>query len=463
MVLEVDPIGSTPPAGLTPKPGHTKGFPMGTSTKSAQAVLTSETLVLTKDQRQALESAFVETQNRQSARARALMPYHRYTTDQIVAAMYASADKTNDELHITRAERSTMARSLAVVKAWVHDKADTLVEKDSVDHCLQALTQIAGYTPGEMVKYALKTKDGKPDGYGVVTVHPNPKAKETFDPYEVKITHGSGEKVMAAIIGEFMEHRVEVSPEFAVEWLTEYRNAVRYAANEYRRTAKAHNKRAADSRKGTDDGSTKKSKAKNAGGTGGKAAKKAEAKKARKAEAAKKAAAKPRTAAQRPLSEANVADLLTHLALRVADVDTAITVAESRQKDDLDSLWEKRMTKITVGKTAAEMKALVKGKGKKATVKPVHAVATEAPNKIVGLYAITPEARRQNLLNKAQMPLDTAQCNRALLAERKAGHITDKRRKEIMMGVMDGTISPAKFAGIMAKITAKADMAAVGA
>lgn len=431
--------------------------------KPAGGNATSETLVITKEARLALEAQFLRTGKQKVAAIRAMFPYVHATTDQLIAAMYANADKNDDDLVVDTAARSTMNRALNVAKAWLITKAGDLVPEDNHDGVLLLLAQIVDIAPGALAAYQLRKAEwsGSRPEYGPVRVHPSPRAKaeDRFEPYDADVRYGSGEKAdtVLAIVEGYLEQRVEHDGVEALLWLTEYRNGVVYASNEKRRHGAAHNKRAADARKGDGDGSMKPGKkqrgARNQGGTSKKRGKDEPDEKAGKKKAPA-APAKPRTIEDTPLRDVPTHALIVALTKRVVDYSVALTVEDARSIDELGRYYDKRFRRIPVGKTAAEVtkRGTVK-RDKQRAVAPAHPAApvtVVTASKVVPHDAVTPEAAKQNAINKGLVPWGTsAQINRALLTEQHAGRMTAKRRKEIVLGVMEGRITERKFRKIV--------------
>lgn len=436
--------------------GKSPAVPAVPAVPVATKVLTAETLVLNQDQTNDLLAGFGETAHQQSKRARLLFPLTKWTVDQIIAAMYANADKNNRTILVDTRARSTMIRSHAVAKAWVGAKAGDLVEEDDQDYVLQQLSQVCDINPGQLVKYALVTKDNKPAGWGTVNVVSRVKegVKGFFAPFGVELTHGSGEKSIFPLVEDYLEHRIEGDPAQALEWLEQYRQGVQYASNEKRRAGAAHNKRAADARKGNGDGSTGKEvkgKSRGARGSytkGGKGAKGNGKAPVTPDEPAatptKKVPAKPKT----------LAELLIDVTKRVVDYDVPVTAAEVKLMDALTEHWELRFRRIPLGGTRKDVKVK---KGKRtvkpvtfAPVTPLHPV-DEKGNLDVGM--LSPEAQ----MARGQ-DLKPATMNTILTHMERRGVVTAEKRKAIMAEVHTGRMNQVQFRTRVAKLTAKFDM-----
>lgn len=434
------------------------------SKDATKPVLVTDKLVMTKDARLVLERRFVETNKDKSDKVRALLPYVKWTLPEIIAAMHENADKNHDDLVIDSKTRSTMSRSLGVAKGWASTSAADLVDEDDWDYIFQQLSQIADITPGNLEKYLLpeKERSGKGQEWGEVTVTPLKGAKVQFDEYRIDLTWGSGERAatMGSIVEEFLTQRVEGEPDEALAWLSQYRQAVQFVNNEKRRATQAHDTRAASARKGNGKDGENEKGARNQGGTGGKKAKEDQA---RKDEEKKSGAGKgtPKSPNEKPVSALTTQELIVALTKRVVDFSVALTPADAKAWDTMTEHYEARFEKVPLGKTLVEVtKKAKKGKGK---TQPVKVEAPVEPvSRLVPLNAVTTEAARQNAINKGQVMFGTSQqINRALLALQSRGFITAKKRKSILMAVMDGSMNEAQFRTAVAKAEGKAQTAGV--
>lgn len=421
--------------------------------------ITAEQLVLTKAKRKPLERYFVEKVSDKSERAKVLIPYTKWDVPQIISAMYVSAAKTNDQIVVTPAGRTTMDRSHAVARAWVNSKAAELVDEDDMDHVLQVLSQIADIPPGELVKYALperKREDARIPEWGTVTVKPRPTA-EIPEPksYDVELTYGSGPKALFRIIERYMEERIETTPELAMEWLDHYRNGVAYVSGLHRAAGRKHNQIAADARKGDTKGTSRGARPEGNKKRKGKGKDTEPDEKAPASSKRKKAKpAPPKTGDARAVQDLSTAELIRSLTKRVADYTVALTVKDAGLKDEFDAHWEKRFKQVPLDKTILD----VKGKGKKARVKgakfapitPLHPVDSKGNLNVAEMSVEAQMARGEDLKPTTM--------NTILIHMERRGQVTAEKRKEIMSGVHAGHINQVQFRSRVAKLTAKFDM-----
>jgi hypothetical protein len=426
---------------------------------------TSETLVLTKEARLVLQAAFIRTGKQKVAAVKVMLPYVHCTVDQVIVAMYANADKNDDELVIDSGARSTMNRALNVAKAWSITKAADLVPVDNHDTVIELLAQIADITPGVLAGYQVpkaQWESARPE-YSPVTVRPTPRTKpeDMFEPYEADVRYGCGDKAdtLLAIVEGYLEQRVEHDGIEALLWLQQYRNGVVYANSAKRRSTSAHNKRAADARKGDGDGSTDKEKrgARNQGGTSKKKGKgkaePADEPGARKGKGGKKSAVagtKPKTANDKPVRELTTQEIIVVLTKRVVDYSVALTQKEAAAWDDMTLAYDKRFRRIPIGKTEREVTK--RGTVKRDKQRAAAPVGASAPIEVITAKNVTPiKPVMKPAVAGAVAPFSTtAQINRALLAEQHAGRITAKKRKQILMDVFEGKYtSEAQFRSLI--------------
>ena len=312
-------------------------------------------LTLNKAQRESLVGLFTVTSTQKLRRVKGLLPYTRWTCDEIIVAIHENADKCGDELVIDTSSRSTMKRSLAVARAWVTTKANELVddEDDTRDAVLGDLAQIADITPGALDAYLVAEadrEDRKVKEWDEVVI----PARGTTPELAIDVDHGCGEGAMPGIIAEYVTHRAK-SPEIAAEWVRLYRVAVQFANNEKRRAGQAHDSAAAGARKGDGDGSSKRG-ARNQGGTG------KDAPTESVTEAERKAAGMPdhRLPGEKPLREASIGDLIVALTKRVVDYSVAISPEDAKAWDEMIRVYDVRFEHVPLGRTAAQQDAALR-------------------------------------------------------------------------------------------------------
>lgn len=443
----------------------TKEGPVVTTT----AVLTSETLVLTKERRLKLESCFLETAHAKAVKVHALLDYAHCTKDQIVAAMYASADATKDTIVVTDRAGSTMKRSLAVAKAWVVLKAGELVEADAVDDVMALLSQIADITPAALDKYRVLDANDKPTGeYTAVSV-----VLKSGVEFELQPDQGTGESAVAAVLEEYLSERVRGTAADAIDWLRRYKDAVVYANNEKRRSG--HNSIAADARKGKGAGETEKPavQPKQERGARGSYSKGKKGKKGngkspveptpeapvedkRKGKPAKPA--KPMTTAEK-VATISTKDLIVALTKRVVDYTTPISVEEDKLINLLSQHYETRFLKgVPVGGTLADVK--VKGKKRITRMPAPAAPPVKGPATGTTVKPWSTESTPEAALNRGDI-LSTQQMNALLLTEQARGTITAKKRKQWMQEAFDGGMNNASFRTRLAKLQGRKILTAV--
>ena len=367
-------------------------MPVTNTPTNTTALTVTETLVLSTTQRDALVTLFTESGTLKVRRFKGLMRYHGYTVDQIIAAIHESADRDGVELVIETGARSTMKRTMAIVKPWFATKAHELCtdQDDTRDAVIEYLSSIADYPTTSLEAYAVEEAlraDAKVPEWEDVVI-PEGYYAEGQPELAISVHHGCGNGAMAAIVEEYVKHRA-MSPETACEWLRCYRLAVRFASNERRQAGQEHDSLAASARVGTKDGSNKTRGAKNPGGkdTQGEA----------KVDAEKQATANAQIAAQKSpgqktLSEATTHDLIVALTKRVVDYTVALTPVDAKAWDELTGYYDTRFDTLPLGQVLAP-------------AAKVNAAADESA------------ADRQNAINRAPAPINQDALTRAVMAE----------------------------------------------
>lgn len=376
-------------------------MPVTNTPTNTTALTVTEKPTLTTTQRTDLVNLFTESGPLKVRRVKGLLRYHGITHDQLIAAMHDSADRDGVPLVIEEKTRSTMKRSMAVVKAWYAAKAHELVtsEDSNRDAVFEYLSQIADITGAALEKYLVpeeeRTDSAVPEWDEVVI--PAGHYGEGQPELAIDVNHGTGLLALGPIVEEYMVHRTrDDSGDVAAEWLRLYRLAVVYANNERRRKGQEHDTLAAGARVGSKDKTPRG--ARNQGGTG--------SKKTEGAATPAPAAGVPdhRQPGEKPSRDLTVRELLAAIHMRVIDPATVITTGDAKEYDSLHQAWEKRLMIEAAGGTyTAPVPVPV--------VKPM--VSTDQA-----------QADRQNAINRAPAPVNQDALIRAVLAELAAAGIS---------------------------------------
>lgn len=374
-VLELFLVGKKPATttagGIVPL-AHTEGALMGTEGTTPTPTLVTSKLAFTTAQRERLVSAFTESSALKVRRVKALLPYHKWTVAQIIAALHESADRDGEPLVIDSKSESTMKRSHVIAKAWHVTEANALVnsDDDDLDAIFTYLSQIADITGAALEAYLVPEEerdDPKVVEYREVVI----PASGTTPEYAVDIPHGSGNGAIPAILAEYVTHRLkDETGTIAADWLLRYRNAVRFASNERRKAGQAHQTQAADANVGNGDGSAPKPSAGNPGARnqGGTGSTKSEPSGPDTTVKTTQIAAHKQPG-DKTLREATLADLIVALTKRVVDYSVAITPEDAKAWDEMAGHYDTRFEHIPLGKTAVKASEAMAALDAEATAK----------------------------------------------------------------------------------------------